>query len=245
MFFEYYSIILVLQGFCLYHAYRNNNFQKWYFILIFVPLIGSIIYLYDNFYSKRNVESISEGLKKIVNSNYEIDNLERELKIAETYKNKLNLSDAYFKVGRYVESNNLLNSCKNKLHGDDPDLLRRLIKTNYNLNNYEAVIQFANEVKNDKTFQYSEEKVMFAEAYVKLNNHEKAISIFEEMNSTYSNYTARNIYLKYLLSLNKIDQAKNLALELKKEISLLDRNDKRFNKEVINEINNTLKQMNI
>jgi hypothetical protein len=245
MFFEYYSVILILQGFCLYHAYRNNNFQKWYFILIFVPLIGSIIYLYDNFYSKRNVESISEGLKKIVNSNYEIDNLERELKIADTYKNKLNLSDAYFKVGRYDDSNNLLNSCKNKLHGDDPDLLRRLIKTNYFLNNYEAVIQFANEVKNVKTFQYSEEKVMFAEAYANLNNQEKAISIFEEMNSTYSNYNSRNIYLKYLLNSNKTDLAKNLALELKKEISLLDRNDKRFNKEAINEINNTIKQMNI
>src|SRR4051812_13448934 len=93
--FGYYTPFLILQAFCLYHAYKNNNQQKWYWIIIFFPVVGCVIYLYDNFYSKHKLQSISEVAKNLVNSNRRIEQLERDVKFNDNVTNKVNLADAY------------------------------------------------------------------------------------------------------------------------------------------------------
>ena len=42
--FRFYTPILILQVFCLYHAYKNKSENWWYFLILMFPLIGSLIY---------------------------------------------------------------------------------------------------------------------------------------------------------------------------------------------------------
>ncbi len=76
----FFPIIIMLQVVCLLHAYRNGSDQKWYWLILFYPIIGSIIYLYEHFYSRKNMADLSEGVKGVINSNYEIQKLEKEVK---------------------------------------------------------------------------------------------------------------------------------------------------------------------
>ncbi|MFM2393578.1 MAG: hypothetical protein RLZZ546_1560, partial [Bacteroidota bacterium] len=101
---EFCYLILLLQGIALFHAYKNGQFQKWYFLIIFIPVIGALLYLYDAFYSKKNVEEIGIGVKKIFNPNFNIEQLERELKLEDTNQNKINLANAYLESGKFSES---------------------------------------------------------------------------------------------------------------------------------------------
>ncbi|HEY8937946.1 MAG TPA: hypothetical protein VIM65_22140 [Cyclobacteriaceae bacterium] len=122
MLLEYYSPLLILQGFCLYHAYKNHAEQRWYWLIMFLPGIGCIIYLYQNFYSSRNIKNIEQGLKQVVNSNYKIEQLEKSLRFVDNYANKLNLADAYMDHGRFKEAVDLYQGCLNSFMADDIDL---------------------------------------------------------------------------------------------------------------------------
>jgi hypothetical protein len=84
----YYPLIIGLQAFCIYHAYKNNSEQKWFWLIIFFPLIGCIIYLYHHFYSKENVRTISEGIKETVDKNYQTRKLEDKLNFSDSVQNK-------------------------------------------------------------------------------------------------------------------------------------------------------------
>ena len=92
---RFYTPILILQIFCLYHAYKSNSQQKWYWLIIFFPFFGSLLYLFDTFYTRGNIRSLTEGVKGMMNSNYRLEQLERELKFSDNVSNRVNLADAY------------------------------------------------------------------------------------------------------------------------------------------------------
>src|ERR1044071_3743878 len=108
----WFYIMLALQGFCLYHAYQHRTDQKWYYLIIFIPYIGCFIYLYDAFYSRRSVTQVSEALKQVVNSNYRIEQLEKEAQFNNSATNSIRLADAYIEAGRYAEAAELYANCR-------------------------------------------------------------------------------------------------------------------------------------
>src|SRR5688572_17709867 len=100
----FYTPLLFLQGFCLYHAYKNNVEQRWYYLIAFIPLVGCVIYLYHHFYSRRGIENIGQTVKLAVNSNYRIEQLEKTLRFADNVTNRINLADAYVQIGRFEDA---------------------------------------------------------------------------------------------------------------------------------------------
>jgi hypothetical protein len=87
----HYYLIIALQAFCIYHLYKNKNEYYWIFIIIFLPVLGSLIYLIVNVYNKRDAEKIQEGLATIINPTKRITDLERKLGFSDTFQNKINL----------------------------------------------------------------------------------------------------------------------------------------------------------
>ena len=60
-----YYLIIGLQIYCAYHAYKNRNNMYWYFIIFFVPVIGCIIYLLTQVINKRDVTNSIEEITTI------------------------------------------------------------------------------------------------------------------------------------------------------------------------------------
>jgi hypothetical protein len=104
--------MLALQAFCLYHAYSNRSNQKWYYLIIFIPYVGCFIYLYDAFYSRRNVTQVTEVFKHVVNNNYKIEQLEKAAEFNDSATNNIRLADAYLETGRYPEAAVLYEGCR-------------------------------------------------------------------------------------------------------------------------------------
>jgi len=50
----YYYADIALQIFCVIHCIRNNKQTWWIWLIIFVPFIGGIAYLYTEVFSRRN-----------------------------------------------------------------------------------------------------------------------------------------------------------------------------------------------
>ena len=132
-----YPLIMILQVFCIYHAFTNKVEQKWYLIIFFLPFLGSLFYLYTHFYSRRNIENIAEGFKGVLIENYTIKKLEQEVKFSDTFANKMALADEHLRVGNYDRAKSLYESCVVEPHLNDTHLNMSLLNVNFLKENYD------------------------------------------------------------------------------------------------------------
>lgn len=214
--------LLLLQVFCLYHAFKNKQDQKWYWLILFLPLIGCAIYLYENFYNRSNVDKVKEGIKSTLNSNHKIEQLEKDLEFSNTVANRLNLANEYDNVGNYEKAKELYDSCLNGLYKNDFDLQMNCIRMSYYLEEYNEVIRYADYITNAKDFNKADEKVALGWSLFKTNKPEKALQTFQEMDIRFSNYLARLEYAKLLFETNQKDSAKSKAEQLITEIDSME-----------------------
>lgn len=226
---EYYSVIIILQAFCLYHAYKNNNQQKWYWLIIFLPVVGCLIYLYDNFYSRRNINNLTEGVKGLVYSNYALEKLEKEVKFSETITNKINLADAYTERGRHAEALQLYESCKSGYYEKNPELLSKLLRGYFLTKNYNKVIEIGQQLERVKGVE-EEGRVAYAWALHYTGNTEGAEAKFKEMDAKFTNFQARIEFSKFLIEIGKPNDARpilNAILEEHDAMESYEKNAKR------------------
>ncbi|MEI9918466.1 MAG: hypothetical protein WDO14_06655 [Bacteroidota bacterium] len=236
MILPWFYLLIALQGFCLYHAYQHRTDQKWYYLIIFIPYIGCFIYLYDAFYTRRSVTEVSEVLKQVVNSNYKIDQLEKDALFNDSATNNIRLADAYIEAGRYAEAVDLYNTCRVGFLADDESLQRKLLRALYLNNEFDKVEALGSELANTKAFKNSEERIGLAWALHKLGKTEQARQHFEDMNRTFTNYASRQAYCEFLIATNDLTAAKALASELAHEFTMMKAPERRIHRDVIRQV---------
>lgn len=226
--YGYYTPVLILQGFCLYHSYKNNTHQKYYWLIIFVPLVGSLVYLYLNFYRKSMIYDISDGIKGLINNNHLVEKLEKETKFTDTMSNKKLLAIQYLNKGRITEAIDLLNSCLVGIHADDQEINRLLLQAYYAQQQYKMCISAGEKIKNDYSFNNAEEKAFLAWAYYYTGDKEKAEIIFKSQDGLFSNYFQRLEYAKFLHHIGRTSEAKKKTIVMIEEIEHMDNYEKRL-----------------
>lgn len=233
---SWFYIMLALQGFCLYHAYQSRTDQKWYYLIIFIPYIGCFIYLYDAFYNRRSVTQVTEVLKQAVNSNYRVEQLEKEAQFNNSATNNIRLADAYIEIGRYSEAADLYDNCRVGFLADDESLRRKLLKARYLNGEFDKCVALGEELLSVKEFKNSEERIGLALALHKLGKTEQARKHFEDMNRTFTNYVQREAYCQFLISTNDLPAARELASELAGEFEMMKGPERRIHRNVIRQI---------
>ncbi|MEL6810935.1 MAG: hypothetical protein AAFP76_06330 [Bacteroidota bacterium] len=228
--FQFFPLVVILQLFCLYHAHKNNADQKWYWLIIFFPLIGGLFYLYDHFYNRQNLQTVSEGFKGIINSNYEIEKLEQQLRATDSDQNKTLLADKYIEVGRYEDAVNLYESCLTGNNYDQTHVKKSLVYAHYLTGNYADSVKYAEQILDNKDFRKSEEKVGYAWSLYYMNEGAKAEEVFDEMDSSFTNYPQRLEYAKFLNERGSTSEAVSFLDKLIEEFGQMlphERKDKR------------------
>jgi len=236
--FRFYTPILLMQVFCLYLAYKRNEQQKWFWIIIIFPFIGSLIYLFDTFYSRRNVENLTEGVKTSLITNYKLEKMEREITFSNTVTKRIALADEYLKYNSYQRATELYESCLEGIYKNDTALLMKLIQVNFHLNDYDKVIKYGEEISDESTFKNSDEKVALAWAYYEVGNITKADAVFEELDVRFSNYNHRLEYAKYLREVGREELAEEKLYRLISEIESMDNYERKLKKKIFKQIKN-------
>lgn len=232
--FRFYTPILILQVFCIYHAYKTGRGQTWYYLIVFLPVIGCALYLYDTFATRKNLEDLSEGLKQTVNSNRKIELLEKKRALADTTNNRMKLADAYLEIGRIDDAIELYNLCLEQQR-DNKEIIQKLIHAYFFKGDYTTVIQYAKQLKDESDFRNSEARIAYAWALHYAYDSEKAAREFEAMDVQYSNYKHRFEYARFLSETDKAQQAKTKIEELITEYRDMPAHERRFKKEIYRE----------
>ena len=233
---QLYSFVFLLQAFCLYHAYKNNADQKWLWVIVIIPLLGSMLYLLDSFYNRDHVETVTENVKETTSSNYVPPKMEQETDFVDTVANKTKLADEYTNKKKYERAIALYESCLEGFNKDDPQLLMKLLKANYLNNAYEEAVRIGEQLKPDRFFQNTTEKVAYAISLQKTGALELAEQAFKEMDIRFTNYQHRIEYGNFLLKTNRPQDAKAKFATLLEELNHMDEPEKRMKRDIFKEV---------
>lgn len=238
-----YYLIIALQAYCIYHAYKNNRPYYWYFLIFFIPVLGSIIYIITQVYNKNDAEKIQGEITSIINPTKKIKDLENKIEFSDTYTNRIDLADAY------VQNNDIPNAIVNfKKTLEDKtqnDLYARqqLLLCYYQLNDYAGVLEQAEVIKSKTEFNGSKQQFYYGLALKELGRLEEAEIELKKIDRPFSNYNERLELAKFYLESQRKSEAADLLNEIYSESQHMTKPNQRLFRTTITEVERLLKTL--
>ena len=239
----YYYLILAFQIYCMYHMYKHRNPYYWAFLILFLPVIGCIIYLITQVYNKRDAEKITSEITSIINPTKKVRDLEKRLEFSDTYQNQLNLADAYLEIKDYNNAiSHYIKVLKDKTQNNFY-ATTQLIEAYFNIEDSDNVILYAEKIKNYPEFKKSRTQFLYGVALERVGKLKEAETNLRQIDIRYSFYEERLILAKFLLSIKKEEDAKEILKDVYKESQNMTKTNKRIYKTTILDVEKILKEL--
>jgi len=238
-----YYLILALQGFCIYHVIKHRNPYYWIFLIFFIPVLGSIIYIITQVYSKRDAEKITSEITHIINPTKKIKDLEKQLKFSESYQNRVNLADAYLENKDYQ---NAVIHYKEALDGNfqnDFYVIKNMIEAFYQLEDFKNVVFYGEQVDSHLEFKKSRTQFLYGLALDKEGDSDKAEVNLSAIDIRFSFYDERLIYANFLLNLDKKSKAREVLESLISESQHMTPKNRKLYRQTITDAQKVLKDL--
>ena len=226
----YYYFIIAFQAFCIYHLFKNKNSFYWIFAIIFLPLVGCIVYLVTQVITKRDTEKIQDNLTTIIDPSKSVRDLEKKLEFTDTYENRVNLADAYLASHNDAKA---IEHYKKALEDKTQNgfyVKTQMVKAFYNKKNFDEVIRLGEILEHHKEYLKSDVPFYFGMALAEKNRTEEAETQLSAIDKPYSNYNERLAFAKFLLRIGKTTKGKALLEELHEEMQNMTKMNQRIYK---------------
>lgn len=210
----YYYFIIAFQAFCIYHLFKNKNSFYWIFGIIFLPLIGCVVYLVTQVFNKGDKEKIQENITTIMDPSKKVKDLERKFEFTETYQNRVNLADAYLASHNYPKAIVHYKEALEDKTQNDFYVKEQLVKSYYFNKDYDAVIALSEVEKGHKEYERSDIPFLYGMSLAEKDRNVEAEAQFKMIDRPYSYYNERLAFAKFLLSIDKTEDAKAILDEL-------------------------------
>lgn len=248
MFFEYspyfYTITLVLQAICVIHCIRKGNQNKWIWIIVFLPLVGSIAYMFTEMFSKGDMENIGTVAGNIFNPGGTIRKLEKNLRFTDTFQNRVLLADAYLAHGRTSDAVQLYETSLTGNFTENEHVHKQLVFAYYEQQRFSDAVKCGSKIYNQPQFYRSRAHIYYALSLEKSGNIQKAEEELKKLTGHFSQYEARFQYAIFLTRNNRNSEAKEMLNTILREEMHLSSPEKRENaywlrmaKQELNKIN--------
>jgi hypothetical protein len=211
----FYFITLALQAICVWHCVRKGNKQtNWIWLIVFLPVIGSIIYIFTEMFSRRDIQKVQSGIGTVFNPSGAIRKLEANLSFSDTFNNRVALADAYMKADQTERAIALYESSLTGNFDENEYVLMQLVTGYYRLKLYNDVILTAQKVYDCPQFARSRPHLQYAMALGYTGQNEKAENEFMKMKTRFSNFESRYQYGRFLADSNRHPEAKQVLKEM-------------------------------
>lgn len=123
---------LIVAIFFINHAYRTGRPQFWYFILLSLPLVGSLAYVFFELVPEmgdtRRGREVKRGITDIIAPDREFKRLHEEARTTDTVETKQALAEECERKGMWREAIQLYTSAAQGMYAGDPGLLTGLAR---------------------------------------------------------------------------------------------------------------------
>ncbi len=229
----YYYLIFALQGFCVYHCYTNRNNYYWILAIIFLPVIGSLLYLFMNVIRKRDIEVVQEQLETVINPSKKIKDLEKRFKFSATFQNQVALADGYLEEAQYEAAITNYEAALKDVFAQDFYVLSKLQEAYYYKTDFQASVDTANRIVESPKFKKSRASFLYGMALEKLGKIDDAEKWLYSFDAPYNYYMERLELARFYARNNKKDLAKSVYEEMVNEAENMSKQSLRTNKLLI------------
>jgi hypothetical protein len=246
MFFDYnyfYYVTIGLQAICVLHCFKKGNQNKWIWIIVFLPVIGCLIYFFSEIVTGRQIQQVSSGVGFVFNPGGSVRKLEEQLRFADTFHNRIALADAYLANGRTKDAIDLYEQSLTGVFTENEHVLKQLIIAYSNVKRYKDIIPLAQKIYRSPQFARSRAHLLYAMALEHTGNSQMAEKEFKLMSARFSNFESRYQYGLFLLRARRDDEAKQVFNEMLSEAGHLSSRERRGNQVWINQAREELKKI--
>lgn len=241
---EYYIVILALQAYCAYHSYKRGTHQKWIWLIVFLPLVGSVIYHFSEVFSFSQVSRVQTGITTLINPGGVIKRLEENLRFTDTFKNRVALADAYLSAGQKERAIQLYESSLTGAFTENEHVLMQLVSAYYYSGRHSDAISAARKICKQPQFNRSSSHTVYAMALAASGDDVAAEKEFISMSGKYSYFENRYQYGLFLAAKDRIEEASNIFDAIVQEGSYLSGYERRNNRQWVQSAKAELKKLN-
>ena len=240
----YYYIIIGLQAICVIHCLRKGKNQQWIWLIVFLPLIGCLVYIFQEMFSGNEIKQVQSGVSTIINPTGSIRKLETQLKFSDTFNNRVALADAYLSTGATDRAIELYESSLTGAFTENEHVHFQLIIAYCLKKDYESVLPLAKKIYNLPQFARSKAHIAYAIALEHTGNKAQAEKEYQLMRARFSNFEARYNYGRFLIRDNRFDDARQLYKSIAEEETQLSSRERKYNRHWINLCKEELRKIN-
>lgn len=240
----YYYIPIALQAICVIHCMRKGNQNKWIWIIVFLPVIGSLMYIFSEMITGREIDNVTSGVGSVFNPGGSIRKLEEQLRFSDTFHNRVALADGYLAAGNTNEAIALYEQSLTGVFTENEHVLKQLIVAYYNVGRYADILPLAKKIYASPQFAKSRVHILYAMALEQTGKQEEAEKEFKTMNGRFAYFEARYQYTLFLLKAGRYDEAKQLLEAIVYEGGHLSSRERRANQAWINKAKDEMRKLN-
>lgn len=246
-----YYISIGLQIICVLHCIRRGTQQRWIWLIVFLPFVGCIAYLFTEILPRRNMGDWRAGLGDLFMSPAaRIRRLEENLHFADTFNNRVLLANAYLVAGRMEEAIELYSSSLTGAFTENEYVIGRLIAAYFKTEQYPELILLAKKIYRSPQFARSEAHLLYARALDISGDKAGAENEFKKMKGRFADFEARYQYCLFLQRAGREREAQGMLEDIVKEAPHLSSRERRSNytwilksKEELREFRQKIKEM--
>lgn len=240
---NYYYLIIGLQALCVINSMRQGTLNKWIWLIIFLPVIGCLVYIYMEILSRRSFRAPQINVGGIINPGGKIKKLEEALRFSDTFNNKIRLADAYLEAGFTERAIELYEGSLTGAFAENEHVMAQLIVAYFEQERYEEIIPIAKKLYRLPQFPRSKAHLTYAMALEKLGNIADAENEFKAMKGRYSYFEARYQYGLFLARNEREEDAAHIFTEMLTEQPHLSSIEQRSNRQWFSKAKDELKKL--
>jgi hypothetical protein len=239
---------IVVQVALVVHVMRSGRPIYWIFLIVFMPVIGSIAYfiveLLPELSNNRRARGAIRNIKKTLDPNAEIRHHERLLKLSGSVDAARHLASELTASGRYTDAIRHYEEALTGLYENDPDLLLGLAQAQFGNHEFpKARATLDRLIETNPEFRSPDGHLLYARSVEECGDLQKAEDEYRAVAAYYSGAEASVRFALLLEKLGKSEEALSVYKDVVDSAELAPRHYRMAQKPWIVEARNGIKRL--
>jgi len=209
------GLAIGLQIFCIVHVIRSSREYYWIFLILFFPVIGSLIYIFVEVRpGTGGRRGRPAGAQRSGGGRGKIKRLEEELEFADTVDRRIRLAQTYHATGDLPKAIEMYASCLKGVHSEDPAVLYPLARAHVENATFPEAIDALGRLRRTGNRDYGKERTLLeGMAHEGMNSLERAAELYGSIANAYPGEEVRVRLASLCERTGKADEALRLYRE--------------------------------
>jgi hypothetical protein len=212
---------IVLLIVCVVHAIRTGRIFPWIYVIVFLPLIGSLIYIgmaiLPELLGGRRVRALGASVRDLADPHRELREAHREAGLVGSVDAKRALAEQYMARGRYADAEALYRDALQGQFKEDPALLLGLARAQFMSGDGAGTQASLDALQTaDPSFISSDAHLLYARALEMQGKDAEALEEYKRLVRYFAGEEARARYGLLLKKLGRTEEANAVFQEIRR-----------------------------